>query len=52
MAQEKGVVDLTGKGEARIDDKDSTYYTIPGLGKALQEAYDSWTVDLDQNLFG
>ena len=52
MAQEKGVVDLTGKGEARVDDKNSTYYTIPGLGKALQEAYDSWTVELDHNLIG
>ena len=47
LAQEKGVVDLSSSAEARLDDKESTYYTIPGLGKALQDAYKSWTTELN-----
>ena len=52
LAQEKGVVDITGRSVSRTDDKDSIYYTVPGLGKALQEAYGSWTEKLDLNLIG
>ena len=45
MAQKRGVVDLSSSAEAKTDDKDSTYYTLPGLGKALKDAYDNWSVD-------
>ncbi len=45
MAQERGVEDLSSSAVAKTDDKGSTYYTLPGLGKALKEAYDNWSVD-------
>ena len=47
MAQKKGVVDLSSSAEAKTDDKESTYYTLPGLGKALKDAYDKWSVDFE-----
>ncbi len=47
MAQKAGVTDLSSFAEAKTDDKGSTYYTLPGLGKALKEAYDSWSVDFE-----
>ncbi|MBQ0071762.1 MAG: Gfo/Idh/MocA family oxidoreductase [Spirochaetales bacterium] len=47
LAQEKGVLDWSGKAEARKDDKDSTYYTVTGLSEALQKAYGNWSVELN-----
>ncbi|MCQ2412217.1 MAG: Gfo/Idh/MocA family oxidoreductase [Sphaerochaetaceae bacterium] len=47
MAQEKGVIDYTDCAQARKDDKDSIYYTVPGMGKALQDAYKDWSIDLN-----
>ena len=52
LAQKKGVEDISSFSLARTDDKGSTYYTVPGLGKALQDAYSSWKVELDLNLIG
>ena len=49
LSQSKGVKDLSNLAVAKKDDKGSTYYNIPGLGKALQDAYNSWSIDL--NLF-
>ncbi len=49
MAQERGVVDLSSSAVAKTDDKGSTYYTLPSLGKALKDAYDNWSVDLNIN---
>lgn len=47
LAQSRGVVDMTSYGVAKKDDNDSIYYTIPGLGKALQDAYSAWTTELN-----
>ncbi|MGN1164607.1 MAG: Gfo/Idh/MocA family protein [Candidatus Ornithospirochaeta sp.] len=52
LAQDKGVVDISACAVSRTDDKDSIYYTVPGMGKALQDAYSSWTTKLDLNLIG
>lgn len=49
LAQRKGVLDYTPLAVTKMDDKDSIYYTVPGMGKALQEAYDSWTIELNLN---
>ena len=49
MAQKGGVVDLSSSAVAKTDDKESTYYTLPGLGKALKDAYDNWSIDLNIN---
>ena len=47
LAQERGVRDLSNLAISKKDDKDSVYYTIPGLGKDLQDAYSSWSIKLE-----
>lgn len=47
LAQEMGVKDISNLALAKKDDKDSIYYTLPDLGKALLEAYNSWSIDLN-----
>jgi predicted dehydrogenase len=49
MAQKRGVTDLSSSAVAKTDDKESTYYTLPLLGKALKDAYDNWSIDLNIN---
>ena len=46
LAQERGVEDYSKYGVKKVDEKGSYYYTIEGLGKALKEAYDNWSINL------
>lgn len=47
IAQDMGVVDMSSKAVCKKDDKDSSYYTIPGLGKKLLDAYSSWSIKVE-----
>ena len=46
LAQSMGVKDLSSSAVEKTDDKGSVYYTLPGLGSALQEAYRSWKTEI------
>ncbi len=50
LAQKNGVEDYSSFAEKKLDDKNSAYYTIPGLSKALKEAYDNWSINLEIKL--
>lgn len=47
LAEAMGVENMSLKSVRRKDDKDSDYYTIPGLGKALFDAYSSWSIKIE-----
>jgi len=42
LAQELGVEDHTADAIRKIDEKNSTYYTLDGLKENLRRAYDEW----------
>lgn len=44
MAQAMGVTDLSDHAISRMDEKDSVYYTLDGLGNELLNAYAQWRI--------